>query len=97
MGQIADQRKKRFRAEIVAKLGPDVRTDWLGAESDLGEARRVRPTNIRDPLGAAPVPDALVDLDLRQLHAVKPRRSQQRALDLHITPARGDREPLHRI
>jgi RNA polymerase sigma-32 factor len=34
MGQIADQLKKRFRAEIVAKLGPDVRTDWLGAESD---------------------------------------------------------------
>ena len=32
MGQIADQLKKRFRAEIVAKLGPDVRTDWLGAE-----------------------------------------------------------------
>jgi hypothetical protein len=31
MGQIADQLKKRFRAEIVAKLGPDVRTDWLGA------------------------------------------------------------------
>jgi RNA polymerase sigma-32 factor len=34
MGQIADQLKKRFRGEIVAKLGPDVRTDWLGAESD---------------------------------------------------------------
>jgi RNA polymerase sigma-32 factor len=34
MGQIADGLKKRFRAEIVAKLGPDVRTDWLGAESD---------------------------------------------------------------
>ena len=34
MGQIADQLKKRFRAEIVAKLGPDVRTDWLGAEPD---------------------------------------------------------------
>ena len=34
MGQIADQLKKRFRAEIVEKLGPDVRTDWLGAESD---------------------------------------------------------------
>ena len=34
MGQIADQLKKRFRAEIVAKLGPDVRTDWLGAESE---------------------------------------------------------------
>ncbi|HEY7371793.1 MAG TPA: sigma-70 family RNA polymerase sigma factor [Polyangia bacterium] len=34
MGQIADQLKKRFRAEIVAKLGPEVRTDWLGGESD---------------------------------------------------------------
>jgi len=34
MGQIADQLKKRFRGELVAKLGPDVRTDWLGAESD---------------------------------------------------------------
>jgi RNA polymerase sigma-32 factor len=34
MGQIADQLKKRFRGEIVAKMGPDVRTDWLGAESD---------------------------------------------------------------
>jgi RNA polymerase sigma-32 factor len=34
MGQIADQLKKRFRSEIVAKLGPDVQTDWLGAESD---------------------------------------------------------------
>ncbi len=34
MGQIADQLKKRFRGEIVTKLGPDVRTDWLGAESD---------------------------------------------------------------
>ena len=34
MGQIADQLKKRFRGEIVEKLGPDVRTDWLGAESD---------------------------------------------------------------
>jgi RNA polymerase sigma-32 factor len=32
MGQIADQLKKRFRAEIIDKLGPDVRTDWLGAE-----------------------------------------------------------------
>jgi RNA polymerase sigma-32 factor len=30
MGQIADQLKKRFRAEIVAQFGPDVRTDWLG-------------------------------------------------------------------
>jgi RNA polymerase sigma-32 factor len=34
MGQIADGLKKRFRAEIVAKLGPDVRTDWLGAEPE---------------------------------------------------------------
>jgi RNA polymerase sigma-32 factor len=34
MGQIADQLKKRFRGQIVAKLGPDVRTDWLGAESE---------------------------------------------------------------
>jgi RNA polymerase sigma-32 factor len=34
MGQIADQLKKRFRAEIVDKLGPDVRTDWLGAAED---------------------------------------------------------------
>jgi RNA polymerase sigma-32 factor len=32
MGQIADQLKKRFRAEIIDKLGPGVRTDWLGAE-----------------------------------------------------------------
>jgi RNA polymerase sigma-32 factor len=29
MGQIADQLKKRFRAEIVEQLGPDVRTDWI--------------------------------------------------------------------
>jgi RNA polymerase sigma-32 factor len=34
MGQIADQLKKRFRAELVAKLGPDVRTEWLGGEAD---------------------------------------------------------------
>ena len=34
MGQIADQLKKRFRAEIVEELGPNVRTDWLGAESE---------------------------------------------------------------
>ena len=34
MGQIADQLKKRFRAEIIGKLGPDVRTDWLGASED---------------------------------------------------------------
>ena len=30
MGQIADQLKKRFRNEIVARFGPDVQTDWLG-------------------------------------------------------------------
>jgi RNA polymerase sigma-32 factor len=34
MGQIADQLKKRFRAQIIDELGPDVRTDWLGAERD---------------------------------------------------------------
>ena len=34
MGQIADQLKRRFRAEIIDELGPDVRTDWLGAEQD---------------------------------------------------------------
>jgi RNA polymerase sigma-32 factor len=34
MGQIADQLKKRFRAEIIDKLGPGVRTDWLGASED---------------------------------------------------------------
>ena len=32
MGQIADGLKKRFRARIVEELGPDIRTDWLGAE-----------------------------------------------------------------
>jgi RNA polymerase sigma-32 factor len=32
MGQIADQLKKRFRSEILDKLGPDVRTDWLRAD-----------------------------------------------------------------
>jgi RNA polymerase sigma-32 factor len=32
MGQIADQLKRRFRSEIVEKLGPDIRTDWLGAQ-----------------------------------------------------------------
>ena len=32
MGQIADQLKKRFRAEIIEKLGPEIRTDWLGAQ-----------------------------------------------------------------
>jgi RNA polymerase sigma-32 factor len=34
MGQIADQLKKRFRAEILDQLGPDVRTDWLGGAED---------------------------------------------------------------
>jgi RNA polymerase sigma-32 factor len=32
MGQIANDLKKRFRARIEAELGPDIRTDWLGAE-----------------------------------------------------------------
>ena len=32
MGQIADQLKRRFRAQIVDALGPEIRTDWLGAE-----------------------------------------------------------------
>ena len=40
MGQIADQLKKRFRAEIIDKLGPDVRTDWLGAaETNTSEGQ----------------------------------------------------------
>jgi RNA polymerase sigma-32 factor len=30
MGQIADRLKKRFREQIVERLGPEVRTDWLG-------------------------------------------------------------------
>lgn len=30
MGQIADQLKRRFRSEIVERLGPDIKTDWLG-------------------------------------------------------------------
>ena len=30
MGQIADQLKKRFRSAIVERLGPEIRTDWLG-------------------------------------------------------------------
>ena len=34
MGQIADQLKRRFRAEILDQLGPDVRTDWLGGAED---------------------------------------------------------------
>jgi RNA polymerase sigma-32 factor len=32
MGQIADKLKKRFRDEILSQLGPDIRTDWLGAQ-----------------------------------------------------------------
>jgi RNA polymerase sigma-32 factor len=32
MGQIADSLKKRFRERIVARMGPDIRTDWLGGE-----------------------------------------------------------------
>jgi RNA polymerase sigma-32 factor len=33
MGQIADRLKKRFRDEAISQLGPDIRTDWLGAGS----------------------------------------------------------------
>jgi RNA polymerase sigma-32 factor len=32
MGQIADRLKKRFRDEIVEKLGHEIRADWLGAQ-----------------------------------------------------------------
>jgi RNA polymerase sigma-32 factor len=32
MGQIADKLKKRFREEILKQLGPEIRTDWLGAQ-----------------------------------------------------------------
>jgi RNA polymerase sigma-32 factor len=32
MGQIADSLKRRFRDQIVARMGPDIRTDWLGGE-----------------------------------------------------------------
>src|SRR6185503_1911049 len=31
MGQIANDLKKRFRARIEQALGPDIKTDWLGA------------------------------------------------------------------
>ena len=34
MGQIADRLKKRFRVEVVERLGGDIKTDWLGGESD---------------------------------------------------------------
>jgi RNA polymerase sigma-32 factor len=33
MGQIAEKLKRQFRERIVAKMGPTIRTDWLG-ESD---------------------------------------------------------------
>ena len=32
MGQVAESLKKRFRERIVARMGPDIRTDWLGGE-----------------------------------------------------------------
>jgi RNA polymerase sigma-32 factor len=32
MGQIAESLKKRFKERIVARLGPEIRTDWLGGE-----------------------------------------------------------------
>jgi RNA polymerase sigma-32 factor len=32
MGQIAESLKKRFRERILARMGPDIRTDWLGGE-----------------------------------------------------------------
>jgi RNA polymerase sigma-32 factor len=32
MGQIADRLKKRFRDEILRELGPEIKTDWLGAQ-----------------------------------------------------------------
>ncbi len=32
MGQIADKLKTRFREQIVARLGPEIRTDWLGGD-----------------------------------------------------------------
>ncbi len=32
MGQIAESLKKQFRQRIVARMGPDIRTDWLGGE-----------------------------------------------------------------
>jgi RNA polymerase sigma-32 factor len=32
MGQIAESLKKQFRNRIVARMGPDIRTDWLGGE-----------------------------------------------------------------
>ena len=32
MGQIADKLKTRFREQIVTRLGPEIRTDWLSEE-----------------------------------------------------------------
>jgi RNA polymerase sigma-32 factor len=32
MGQIADKLKRRFREEIVSRMGSDIRTAWLGEE-----------------------------------------------------------------
>ena len=32
MGQIADKLKKRFRDQIVSRMGPEIKTDWLGEE-----------------------------------------------------------------
>jgi DNA-directed RNA polymerase sigma subunit (sigma70/sigma32) len=32
MGQIADALKKRFRQQIETRMGPDIRTDWLGGD-----------------------------------------------------------------
>ncbi|MES1205238.1 MAG: sigma-70 family RNA polymerase sigma factor [Pseudomonadota bacterium] len=32
MGQLADKLKKRFREQIVARMGPEIRTDWLGSQ-----------------------------------------------------------------
>ncbi|HET6283538.1 MAG TPA: sigma-70 family RNA polymerase sigma factor [Polyangia bacterium] len=34
MGQIADRLKKRFRTEVVEQLGGDIKTDWLGGETE---------------------------------------------------------------
>jgi len=34
MGQIADKLKKQFRDRVVSRMGADIRTDWLGGESD---------------------------------------------------------------
>jgi len=34
MGQIADRLKKQFRERIVARMGPAIRTDWLGGGAD---------------------------------------------------------------